>query len=79
MMGCRMMLCEVISQVGFTGPQIEAELLFSLPILQPLEPHIHQFGALWLIFRINKPFGGGVICLDWCFWLRVTHFNKDMS
>jgi hypothetical protein len=64
MMGCRMMLHEVISQVGFTGPPIKVELFFSLPILQPLEPHIYRFGVLWLNFRIDKPFGGRVICLD---------------
>jgi hypothetical protein len=50
MMGRRMMLCEIISQVGFTRPPIETKLFFGLPLNKPFEAHIHQFGAFWLYF-----------------------------
>ncbi len=55
MMDWRILLLEIICQVCFTRPPINAELPLLGSIQEPLKLHIHQFCALRADSGVNYP------------------------
>ena len=52
MVFCGIMLCTIISIIGFPCPPIYYELLLSLLVSQTVKTHIHCLCSLWLYFSI---------------------------
>ncbi len=73
------MLCKVICKVGLPLTPINAKLSLGFAVSEPVESHIHRLRALWLNFAIYHAFRRQVVGLDWCSWLRMSHFSKDLS
>jgi len=73
------MLCEVVCKVRLPRLPIYAKLFLRFAVAEPVESHVHCFRAFWLNFVIYHAFRRQIVGLDWCSWLRVSHFGKDLS
>ena len=60
----RMMLGELVTEVGSAGFTLREELLLAFLILDPIEAHVNSFGALLFNGAVGKAFGGGVVNAD---------------
>ena len=47
--------------------------------VQPVKSHVHGFSALGLDGVVYNAKGGRVVDLDGSGWLRVAHFNEEVS
>ena len=74
MMFSRMMLGDVVGQVGFSWFPVHLELVLFDSVSDPVKPHVNGLGSLNFNIVIGNPTGSGVVDKDWCCWLRVTHF-----
>ena len=77
MMGHRVMLGEVISQVKHALVPIDQKVTGIGTILNPKIPHSHGFGATQLDGAIGNAGSGGVVGLDGSGALRVTKFVES--
>ena len=74
MMRCWMVFCPVVRIVrGAQAPEKVKLFLTDAEILQPVEVHVHGFGAFWLDPFVDNAFGGGIVDLQGGGWLRVSH------
>ncbi len=69
-----MVLSPIVSIVGFTRPPIKFELVLAFSVSEPVETHIHGFGAFGLHLAINNGISHGIVGLDGSGWLFVAHF-----
>jgi hypothetical protein len=46
---------------------------------QPVKAHVHGFSALGLDGVVYNAEGGRIVGLDGSGWLRVAHFEKEVS
>ena len=74
-----MVLGNVVPLVCWFSWTVNPELFLALSASQPMESHIHDFGAAWLDRVVDDPQGRGVVGLDRGWWLRVTHFLELMA
>ena len=68
-----MRCCPLICIVCLTRSQIYYKLFLALCVSQPVELHIHYFCSLWFNFAIAYRIYHWIICLQWCWWLFVSH------
>ncbi len=50
-----MMLCEIIGALSRTSPPIDMVVVLADPVTDPIEPHIHSFGAFCLTDSLAIP------------------------
>jgi hypothetical protein len=71
-----MMLCVVVAKVGAAGSPIYEEMFLGDAVVNPIEPHIHRFGATLLDGVVGDANGGGVVGRDWGeFEWGPSHFD----
>ena len=71
----RMMICPVVGIVGCAWPPIKMELFLLFPVVEWVVVQVHCFGGSRHYFVGNDTISSGVVCLDWCWWLQVSHFS----
>ena len=74
MVRCWMMFCPVVGVVCGTRAPEKSKLFLDVAIPQPVETHVHGFGAFWLYPFVEDAFGSGIVDLDRGGWLFVSHF-----
>ena len=60
--GCVVMLCVVVSKVGFSRGPVDGKLALVNSVWNPMESHVHSLGPLEFVVMVGKATGGGVIC-----------------
>lgn len=78
MMGRRVVLREVVSTVAFAGAPVDNELALADAVTDPIEAHIHCFGAFLFDSVINNTSSSAVVSLNGCGRLRMAKFNECM-
>jgi hypothetical protein len=68
---------EIIAEVFTAGFPINEEMVLSDAVTHPIKAHVHGAGASLADGRIDDTVGGGVIGLDWGWWLRMAHFDES--
>ena len=58
---CVVMLCVVVSKVGFSRCPFNGELALVNSIRDPVKPHVHCLGAFKLVVTVGKTTGSGII------------------
>ncbi len=67
------MLCPIIGSVVFARAPIEFELLLGFAATEPMETHVHRFGATGLDVVVDDSKCGTVVGFNWGFGLFVAH------
>ena len=67
----RVMLCDIVGQVIFSGRPEHNELSLSGAIFDPMESHVDCLGVLVLDLFVREAYSSLVVNLDPCRWLRV--------
>ena len=73
------MLRKAVREVRLPRPPINVKLSLNFTVAEPVKLHVHRLRAFWLVFIIYHAFRRQVVGLDWCLWLWVSHFGKDLS
>ncbi len=68
----------VVVEIGFAGLPVEPELILCFTVPQPMEPHVHGFGAPWLNVGVYNPECSAVVSLHGGWRLWVSHFVEDV-
>jgi hypothetical protein len=71
----RMMICEIFPHMGVTWRPTNIEVVLFYPVFDPVESHIHFFGAFLFDCVIDNAICGGVVSFEFCGVLVVTHFS----
>ena len=72
-----MVTCKVIFQVEKPWFPVNAELALFYTIPHPIKSHVEGMQLLLFNVFINEVIGGGVVCEDRSFRLRMAHFFED--
>jgi hypothetical protein len=75
--GRRVMLGEVDTEVFTTGSPVDEEMVLAGAVADSIEAHIHGVGSALADGRIDYAIGSGIAGLDGRRWLGVTHFNES--
>ena len=73
-----MMFGPIVSSVVGSWTPVVAELALGVTVLQPVELHVHCFGASWLNVVGDNAMGCAVVSLDGCGRLLVAHLFKEV-
>jgi hypothetical protein len=76
MMRWRMMLSKIVTHSGVTRRPTYIELVLFNPVFDPVEYHVHGFGALLLDCVIDDSICSGVVSFDFVGILCVARFRK---
>ena len=76
MMARRMVLGMIVAEVLLARSPVDKKLSLSDAIANPVETHIHGFGAFLLDCVVGKSRRRGVVGLHGCGWLRVSKFGE---
>ncbi len=68
------MFGEIICPVGGAGAPENVKLSLMLAVTEPIEVHVHSFGAFLLDSVIGNPAGSVVVSLEWGSQLQVAQF-----
>ena len=79
MMGCRVVLGEIVGLIALTWFPVDAELILFRPAPYPVEAHVHGFGAALFNSVIDNAASCGVVSFHWCCGLRMTHVNESLA
>ena len=79
MVAGRMMLGEVIGQVVGAGGPVDQELILIGAVLDPVEAHVHRFGATLLDLVIGETRCSVVVGLHWGWSLFVAEFFEGCA
>ena len=71
------MLGEVVSSIVSTGFPLDVKLRLSLAILEPVETHVHGFGAPLLDFLVDNTGGSLVVGDEWSARLGKAEFGES--
>ena len=74
-----MMLGPIICSVVFARAPIEFELLLGFAATEPMETHVHRFGATGLDVVVDDSKCGTVVGFDWGFGLFVAHLCEELA
>ena len=78
-MGRRVVLGEVVTEVSSAGFPINEKLALPGAVLDPIEAHINGFGYFLLYCAVCEAFRGRVVDGDWSWWLRVPEFLEGSA
>ena len=74
------MFCPVVVSVEGPRPQKKSELLLVYcPIVQPVESHVHGFGAFWLDFAVYDCISHDIVPLEGFSRLLMVEFLENDS
>ena len=73
------MLGPVIGPVVFARAPIEFELLLGFAATEPMETHVHRFGAMGLDVVVDDSKCGTVVGFDRGFRLFVAHLCEELA
>ena len=74
-----MVLCYIVPLVGGSCSPVDSELFLAFSATQPMETHVHRFGAAWLNSVVDNSEGCGVVGLYQCWWFYVAYFFELMA
>jgi hypothetical protein len=74
-----MMFGSIVSSVVGSWMPVVAELALGVMAQQPVESHVHCFGAAWLNVVGDNAMGCTVVGLDGCGRLLVAHLFEEVS
>ena len=78
-MGRRVVLGEVATEVSASGFPINEKLVFLGAVLDPIEAHVDGFRYFLFDCVVGEAFIGGVVEADWSWWLRVPKFCEGSA
>ena len=64
----------VVGEIVFSWFPVELEEVLRSPVFKPVEAHVHCLGLFGLYFPIDNSVCGGVVHLDRCPALWMSHF-----
>ena len=73
-----MMFGPIVGSVVGSWMPVVAELVLGVMALQPVELHVHRFGASWLNVVGDDVMGCAVVSLDRCGRLLVAHLFEEV-
>ena len=73
MMGCAVVLGPVVGSVVGTATPVDTKLILGFAASQPVETHVHGFGASRLNVVGDNSVGGAVVSLNGSRRLLVSH------
>ena len=73
-MAGRVMLGVIVTKVFVAGAPVDEEVALADAILEPVESHVHGFGAFLFDGVVGEAGGRGVVSLDGRGWLWVAKF-----
>ncbi len=74
-----MMFGPIVGSVLGSWTPVVAELVLGVTAPQPVESHVHCFGASWLNVVADDAMGCAVVGLDGCGRMLVAHLFKEVS
>ncbi len=74
-----MMFGPIVGLVVGSWAPVVAELALEVTAPQPVELHVHRFGAVWLDVVGDDAMGCAVVGLDGCGRLLVVHLFEEVS
>jgi len=77
--GSVVVLAEVVSIVLFPAFPVNAVLVLSDTVLDPVESHINGAGVALPDVVVGEPGGGAVVGLDRGRWLRMAHLRESVT
>jgi hypothetical protein len=75
--GRRVMLGEVVTEVFTAGFPVDEEMVLTDAVADPIEVHIHGAGSALADGRIDYAIGSGIVGLDGRRWLGVAHLIES--
>ena len=69
----------VVTIVGWPRLPVMAKLLLLFLALQPVETHFRDFFPLWGYVVVDDSKDCGVVGLNWCRWLHISHNNESVA
>jgi hypothetical protein len=75
----RMMLNKIAIHIGVARRPTYIELVLFNPVFDPVESHVHGFGALLLDCVIDDSVCSGVVSFEFSGILFVSHFRKSCA
>jgi len=75
----RMVFCPIVGIVEFARSPIDAELFLAFAVAEPMESHVHGFGAFGYNFAVDDSVCHRVVGLERSCWLWVAHFFQNYS
>jgi hypothetical protein len=78
-MGQRLVICKVVTQVGVTGAPDDIELSLLDVVLDPLVAHVHSLGSFLENSFVCNSICGGVVSFELCSILGVAHFLERFA
>ena len=76
MMSGRVVLGEIITQVGGSFLPVVDEVSLAGVVAHPVKSHVNDLGASLLHFGVGNAAGALIVCLDWSRRLWVAHLFK---
>ena len=73
-----MMFGPIVGSVVGSWMPVVAKLVLGVTALQPVELHVHCFGASWLNVVVDNAMGCAVVGLDGCGRLLVAHLFEEV-
>ena len=71
------MLGPIVGKILFTRSPIDAELALAFAVSEPVEAHVHCFGALWLDFAVYNCISHSIVRLEGCSRLLMAEFLQS--
>ena len=78
-MGRRVGLGELVTEVSAAGFPINEKLAFPSAVLDPIEAHVNGFGYFLFDCAVGEAFRGGVVDADWIRWLQVPELCEGCA
>ncbi len=79
MMCPRVVFTLVISKILFTRVPFDIVCILGNLITHPKMSHFHQARSLLFDSVVRNAYGGGVVAMGGCFWLRMAQFFKGQT
>ena len=73
------MFGEIIGEVVYARGPVHMVMALVYTVLDPIKPHVDRFRFALFYFLICETDRGGIIELDGCWWLGVTHLTEGLS
>ena len=70
---------KIVSKVASARCPVNVELALFDAVSDPIEAHVHGFGADLFHFVVDDAKSGGVVGLGWGWRLGMSHFSKGCA
>ena len=69
----------LVGEISITRSPIDAELALAFVVSEPVEMHVHCFGAFWLDFAVYDCISHSIVHLEGCCRLLMAEFLQNDS